>query len=388
MDDVFLSQVAEVQEGLGRWAEHIDSWLSRHAIADLQSQGRLGPELLAHRDWLLDASKPSAKGAGCATLAASQISLRRELQNLSLPAAGWAMFSLFVRDIAAASMGYATPIQQRIEAQPAAGDRWRYGLQLDEQRIYAYADACGRLELRAWGIAVQLEGMDPQFHFDALAEAYQRWVTGELRAALRVAKRRFRSFAKRGGASRFHAAGEAQRRQAAGLESALVLCLADENYAYRRSDLATDWLEQIDLWRFVPGRSPKKGAPGQVSTTLDPKRWQKKTEDAQGRGAWLWGPLGLAEAMLQGLDDPQCAAALAEICRGPGQIKAKDLGGPGTRQVAGAVADVSDLGRAIHFRFEAAARPKPGRHPLYDLGGDFVLWLRALASSPRAGRGD
>lgn len=153
---------------------------------------------------------------------------------------------------------------------------------------YLWADEGSLLELWRFGLALA----GPEISAQQVLDAADRWLHREVHGALRVAQRRSKSFSRSQGLNR---AGGERFAQARRLESALSLSLSDAKFCCSRASLADDWLQGVDLWLHLHGRTPSKGQGLAISLARSSRVDEKKRRQSQ---AWVWTPRSLAELLM------------------------------------------------------------------------------------------
>lgn len=167
------------------------------------------------------------------------------------------------------------------------------GYQYKVQDIEHCTDLAGLMELWRFGVALNLDAHNLESDVQEKAQAL---LIKEVQGAWRVAKRRSKSFARSSG--KLSPAGQGLRVQVRRVESALSIILSDHALLCSRADLATDWLEGVDLWLHRPKTAASKGR-GLAISLLKSRRVEQKKIEAQ--SGMLWTPHRLADRLGQAL---------------------------------------------------------------------------------------
>lgn len=208
------------------------------------------------------------------------------------------------------------------------------------------------IELWRFGIALALPKLD-QAQFE---QTLHRWWLKEVQGAMRVAKRRHRTFHRVGG---LHRAGATYQIEARKVEAAMALMLSDGERSATRSDLASDWLDGVDLWLHRPGAAPHKGHKLALSLAMSSVVQNTKSQ-AQGPGLTLWTPSSLVSSLFSDLD------AKGE-CGEVAQAAWRSLGAPVNPQ---------DAARALRRALVGMSHCSRGKHPGQDAPPGLFSWIR------------
>lgn len=264
----------------------------------------------------------------------------------SSDSASLSLFEILVEEVTAELQQLCATTAQLIAASPGEN---RLLYEVDD--VAFGAGALQLIELWRMGIAL-VWTRDPE-GVEHPVELLKRGIAKDLRGAWRVAQRRSQSFASAG--YRLHRPGKLQRGQARRLESAFCVLLSGPARLCSRSDLASDWLEGVDLWRYAPGRAPAKGQGLALSMTRSVEMSEKKSGKVD-----LWSPHQLSVRLIQALQDPSSLEA---------QQAWEALGSP-----VGSEA----LAIALHARFQVTAGLTRGVHPLTGTGPALLRWFRRI----------
>lgn len=240
-------------------------------------------------------------------------------------------------------------------AYPARKQGGGFAYSVGEHRLWV--SSRDLFELWRFGVALRNPEAAPmELQREVLAHA-QAWLIKEVQGAWRVAQRRSKAFGR--AQQVLHPAGQERQAQARAVESALAILLSDETLASRRADLATDWLQGVDLWWHRPGQSPHKGQPVALSVTMSNEVQSRKAQS----GITLWTPQRLAEAMR---DDLQGHKGQARVSLA--QAAWEGLGSP---------VDTSAIATELLRACTELTKAQRGVHPAALLDARVGHWLRA-----------
>lgn len=239
------------------------------------------------------------------------------------------------------------------EANEQAGG---FGYKVGQHALFASR----RTMFELWRFGVGL--LDPAVDAVALSKEMQAhalaWLVKEVQGAWRVAQRRSKAFGR--AKQVLHPAGQERQAQARAVESALAIVLSDEAIGTTRADLATDWLQGVDLWWHRPGQAPHKGSPVALSLTTSKPIEERKAQT----GPPLWTPSRLAERMREDLLATQRKERMAVA-----QAAWEGLESP---------PDLPAIANQLLQAWTQLTKAKRGVHPAALLDARVGRWLRSL----------